>query len=52
MFYLVTGIDKRGKRFRLQYSCKKTALSINLWQGNVWQVDDLGKRKRIKAVIN
>ena len=52
MTYVVTGILRDGKRFRLQYADKATALSINLWCGTVWEVDERGKRKRIKAVYN
>lgn len=49
--YIVTGIDRYNKRFRLTYSNKIIALSINLWQGSVWESID-GKRKLIKRVYN
>lgn len=51
MAYIVTGVDVRGKRFRLQYDRLFYALSINLWRGSVWSVYN-GKRKLIKRVYN
>ena len=32
MMYVVIGTLRDGKRFRLQYSDKATALGINLWR--------------------
>lgn len=52
MHYIVTGVDVRGKRFRLQYSKLFHALCINLWRGSVWLVNDNGKRKLVKRVWN
>ena len=49
--YIVTGIDRNNKRFRLTYKNKMMALSINLWRGSVWESID-GKRKLIKRVYN
>jgi hypothetical protein len=49
--YIVTGIDRSGKRFKREYDDAFWAMRINLWRGNVWQVID-GKRKRIKSVYN
>jgi hypothetical protein len=51
MHYIVTGVDVRGKRFRLQYTNIRWALGINLWRGSVWEVSN-GKRKLIKRVYN
>lgn len=52
MTYVIPGTLRNGKRFRLQYADKATALSINLWRGNVWEVNASGRRKRIKSVYN
>lgn len=52
MKYHVTGTDRDGKRFKRVYSNLHYALSINLWNGSVWQVDENGKRKLIKRVYN
>lgn len=50
--YKVTGVDRRGKRFRMFYSCYMTAMCINLWSGSVW-VKQSGERwKLIKRVYN
>lgn len=49
--YIVTGVDRDGKRFRKSYTNPHFALAINLWNGSVWQVRD-GKRKLIKRVYN
>lgn len=49
--YIVTGIDRNGKRFRKEYDDAFTAMHINLWRGNVWRLVD-GKKTRIKSVYN
>lgn len=51
MTYIVTGVDRNGKRFVKQYSEKFWAMGINLWRGSVWEVTD-GKRRLIKRVYN
>jgi hypothetical protein len=51
--YHVTGIDRDGKRFKIETSNPYHALGINLFRGNVWQVKvGQTKRKRIKSVYN
>ena len=50
--FLVTGIDRSGKRFKIQTSSYQHACMINLWNGSVWAVLENNKRKRIKRVIN
>ena len=50
--FLVTGIDRSGKRFKIQTSSYEYACMINLWNGSVWTVLENNKRKRIKRVIN
>lgn len=36
--YKVTGVTRAGKRFRLFYNCRMTAMYMsNLWSGSVWE---------------
>ena len=49
--YLVTGVDRQGRRFRLHCSNWRHASSINLWQGSRWLVRD-GRRFRINTTSN
>ncbi len=49
--YHVTGVDRQGKRFRIETSNGMHAMMVNLWRGSVWQVTG-GKRKLIKRVYN
>lgn len=49
--YVVTGVDRQGKRFKLTYSNCLYAMSINLWRGSVWQETN-GTRKLLKRVYN
>ena len=51
-YYLVTGKDRNGKRFRLRYVDAFWAFSINLWKGSVWGVLDSGKRVLLNRVSN
>ncbi len=50
--YVVTGVDVRGKRFRMTYGSGFWAMSINLWRGSVWGVSVSGKRTLLKRVYN
>lgn len=51
--YIVTGLDRDGKRFRLIYTQATTAFFINLWRGHVWGVRKVdGKREKLKSVYN
>ena len=51
--YEVTGVDTRGKRFKLVYASCMMAMCINLWRGSVWERDlNTNKRRRIKQVWN
>jgi hypothetical protein len=51
--YKITGILRNGKRFAaIHTDSRQHALSINLWCGTVWQMDSLGKYRKIKQVIN
>jgi hypothetical protein len=47
--YLVTGVDRNGKRFRLCYTNWVMAQGINLWSGRRWLVRD-GKRYLINKI--
>ncbi|HEY5606261.1 MAG TPA: hypothetical protein VIL45_07060 [Thermoplasmata archaeon] len=49
--YAVTGIDVRGRRFRIRTGNPWQALAVNLYRGSVWLVRD-GKRKLVKRVWN
>tara|TARA_Y100000034_G_C6634527_1_gene277152 strand:- start:269 stop:490 length:222 start_codon:yes stop_codon:yes gene_type:complete len=49
--YIVTGVDRQGKRFKKEYSDPKWAFGINLWQGSIWKEVD-GKRKLLRRVYN
>ena len=49
--YLVTGVTRSGKRFRLKYSSWRMANCINLYNGSVWLLRD-GKRHLIDRVYN
>ena len=59
--YKVTGVDRKGKRFRIYTTNLTHAMGINLWRGNVWVRTFIwpshlrkGKYvwKRIKSVYN
>lgn len=50
--YVVTGVDRYGKRFRFTYNNAMWAFGINLWKGSVWGVLDNGKRKLLKRAYN
>jgi hypothetical protein len=49
--YLVTGVMRDGRRFRIPTDNWHYAQAINLWRGSKWLVRD-GKRHRILAVYN
>lgn len=49
--YLVSGVDRNGKKFRYHFEDWKWADSINLWKGCKWLIRD-GKRYLIKKVVN
>lgn len=43
--YLVTGVDCKGKRFRIKTVSRLHAESINVWKGSLWFVDTNGRRQ-------
>jgi hypothetical protein len=49
--YLVTGVDREGKRFRIATDTWQHACGINLWRGTKWLVRDK-KRFKIQSVFN
>ncbi len=53
--FIVTGVDRQGKRFVMQYDAKDYmyAFGINLWRGSVWGLmKSNGKRQLLKRVCN
>jgi len=55
--YLVTGVLRNGKRFKLSYPATAVgymqAMCINLWQGSVWEeLPGKPSRKLLKRVWN
>lgn len=49
--YLVTGVDRLGRRFRMGASNWVQASGINVWQGSRWLIRD-GHRYLIQRVYN
>lgn len=49
--YCVTGVDRRGKRFRLTFNNWFAARCINVWRGSKWLVRN-GKRTLICRIYN
>lgn len=51
IFYLVTGVDCNGRRFRKQSLSQSYIWAINAWRGSYWVVTN-GKRKLSHRVWN
>ena len=49
--YVVTGVDRAGKRFKSVYSRWVMASGINVWQGSKWLARG-GKKYLIQRVYN
>jgi hypothetical protein len=49
--YKVTGVDRSGRRFKIETDNTFHAMGINLWRGSVWRNEN-GKWKLIKRVWN
>ncbi len=49
--YKVTGVDRSGRRFKIETDNTLHAMGINLWRGSVWRNEN-GKWKLIKRVWN
>ena len=52
--YVITGVDRNGRRFRKTYGANaaQTVLGINLWNGSKWLVRHDGGRELIQRVRN
>lgn len=52
IWFEVTGVDVRGRRFKQRYDSRYWAMCVNLWRGSVWLCQDGQPRKLIKRVYN
>lgn len=52
MTYHITGVDRRGKRFKIVTNNRIHAEGINLWRGTKWEVLPNGKRKILVRIWN
>lgn len=50
--YVVTGKTYAGRKFRIITTSRLYAFGINLWRGNVWELQPSGRRKRVKSIYN
>jgi hypothetical protein len=50
LIYIVTGMDKDGKQFKLGPTSLFHAINISSWNGSPWRQIPDGKRKLIKRV--
>jgi hypothetical protein len=50
--YKVTGVDKNGKRFKIETDSRMYAFGINLWNGSVWELQKDDKWKLLRRVYN
>lgn len=50
-YYVITGVDRNGKKFRKETTSWAYADGVNLWNGRVWLCRDL-KRTLVKRVTN
>lgn len=49
MKYVITGTDRNGKRFKINTD---TPQHYNIWKGTLWEVQENGKRKKVKEYWN
>lgn len=49
MDYVITGVDRNGKRFKIQTT---TPQHYNIWKGTLWLLLENGKRKKVKEYWN
>lgn len=47
--YVVTGVDRNGRRFRIVTANPHHALGINLWRGSLWLIEN-GRRRLLQRV--
>jgi hypothetical protein len=50
--YKVTGVDKNGKRFKIETNSRIYAFGINLWRGSVWGLQENNKWKLLERIFN
>ena len=50
--YVITGIDRKGKRFKITTGNLHYAYGFNVWRGNLWEIQEDGRRKRIHSWNN
>lgn len=50
--FVATGVDRRGKRFRITSDNWLYIAGVNVWRGNKWGILPTGKRKLIQSVFN
>lgn len=48
--YMITGVDKDGKRFSPIHT--NTPQHYNIWRGTIWEKLEDGTRKKIKEIFN
>ena len=52
-WYVITGTDRSGKRFKRVLSSKAQAMQYNVWRGTLWKEDkSTGKREKIHEWYN
>ena len=50
MKFVITGTDRRGKRFAPIHT--ETPWHYNIYCGTVWRITEEGKRIKVKSIIN
>jgi hypothetical protein len=48
--FIITGVDRTGRRFKMTSNNEIQAMGINLWKGSVWKVIPGAIRKLLKRV--
>ena len=48
--YKITGVDRNGKRFKIETNSRMHAFGINLWKGSVWKQKQDGGWKLLHRV--
>jgi hypothetical protein len=50
--YVITGIDRNGRRVKITTGNLHYAYGFNVWRGNLWEIQEDGRRKRIHSWNN
>lgn len=50
--YIAIGVDKGNRKFSIKSSNYYFITMLNLWKGNIWEINETGKKKLIKRVNN